>query len=78
MANNLYTNLIATVSPYIGQEKAVGAIGRQLLRCRATPETVTVEDLRGIFHFVVGATTLYLAPDRVKQQALIEKLKSLV
>ena len=78
MANVLYTKLITTVSDYLGNEKAVATIGRQLTRCQATPETVTAENLRSIMLHVVGSTTLYLAPDKVKQQALTDKLKAMV
>ena len=78
VANTLYRNLVATVSSYIGPQKAEASIGRQLLRCQATSESVTAENLRAILNHVIGATTLHLAPDKVKQQELTEKLKAIL
>ena len=78
VANSFYTNLVSTVSSYIGPQKAEASIGRQLLRCQATPETVTAESLRAILNQVIGATTLHLAPDKVRQQELTEKLKAII
>ena len=78
MGNALYTKLLAIVSSYIGPQKATAAIGRQLSRCQATPDTVTAEDLRSILHYVTGATTLHLAPDKAKQQELGDKIKAMV
>ena len=78
MANVFYTRLVTTVSAYLGNERAVAVIGRQLVRCQATSDSITAEDLRSIMANVVGATTLHLAPDKAKQQELTEKLKAIV
>ncbi len=78
MANALYTKLVTTVSGYIGPEKATNAINRQLNRCQATPDTVTAEHLRNLMNYVTAATTLFLHPDKAKQEELTVKIKSLV
>ena len=78
MANDLYKKVMATVIPYIGEEKAARALGRQLRRCAASPDTVTEQNLRTVMDFLIGATSLYLHPDKEKQAQLAHKLKGLV
>ncbi len=78
MANDLYNKVMATVVPYIGEEKAARALSRQLRRCAANPETVTEQNLRTVMDFLIGATSLYLHPDKDKQAQLAHKLKGLV
>ena len=77
MANAVYDQLFRTVSAFIGDEKAKVSIDRQLERCRATPDNLTVNQLRDVMNFLIGATTLYLYPDKTKQQELTSKLKAL-
>ena len=77
MANGLYNKLAGTVGSFIGEEKAKLAINRQLERCGATPDNLTEKHLREVMNFLVGATTLYLYPDKAKQQELTSILKAL-
>ena len=77
MANALYNQVVGVVSPFIGEEKAKASIGRQLERCQANPDNLTTNHIKEVMNFLIGATTLYLHPDKAKQQELTAKLKSL-
>lgn len=67
MANSaLYQQLVKVVGEYIGEDKAAGAIGRQLKHCASTPETFKKEDLGKILGQVVTVSTLYLSDDTAK------------
>ena len=77
MANQLYHQLEEIVSHYIGAEKAERALTRQLERCGATPDSVTKDHLHDVHNFLLGATKLYLHPDKAKQAELADKITSL-
>ncbi len=76
MPNALYKKLIATMAPYIGEDTAFGALDRQLTRCRATADTVSVDQLRGVLEYLTASATLYLHPDKGKQAELAGKIEA--
>ncbi len=75
MPSSHYQRLLTLVIPYIGEEKATGAIGRQLKHCNGTPETFSADDFQKITAHVIGATTLYVR-DAAQKQQLIDQLKA--
>lgn len=77
MPSALYSRLLATVTDYIGADKAVSVIQRQLKRCDgATPETFSKSDLNRLVLYLVLATTLYV-PDKARAAELEARLKAL-
>lgn len=78
MGNDLYYRILYIVSPYIGEDKAKTVLDRQLSRCRANADTVTVGNVQEIMKFLIAATTLHLHPDKVRQAELASKLKTVV
>ncbi len=75
MPSALYQRLVTLVTPYVGEAKADGAIGRQLKHCDRTPDTFGAADYPKITAHVIGATSLYVR-DPVEKQKLIDQLKA--
>jgi hypothetical protein len=69
MANLLYYRLLGLLEPFIGRDKAETTIARQLARCKATPDSVTRENVKAIQNYLSGATKIQLAGDKAKQDA---------
>jgi hypothetical protein len=78
MENELYKRTIAVVAAFIGEDKAKKAVARQVQKANATPDSLTAGDLKGIVEYLIGATTLYLHPDKARQDQLAARLKELV
>jgi hypothetical protein len=78
MESPIYAKLINVVSAHIGEAKARQSIERQVKKISASPETLTSENLQSILQYVVGATTLYLHPDKAKQEQLTAEIRALV
>ncbi|MSR46346.1 MAG: hypothetical protein EXS13_04675 [Planctomycetes bacterium] len=75
MPSTHYHKLVSLVTPYIGEAKADGAIGRQLKHCNGTPDTFCAADYAKITAHVIGATSLYVR-DPVQKQKLIDQLNT--
>jgi hypothetical protein len=78
MENELYQRVVRLIASYIGEDKAKRAVGRQVQKANAKPETLTVAELRTILEYLIGAATLYLHPDKNRQEQLAASLKELV
>jgi hypothetical protein len=76
--NELYTQVVSLVASYIGEDKAKRAVQRQVQKANASPSTLNASDLRSILEYLIGATTLYLHPDKSRQEQLAAALKGLV
>ena len=76
MATPLYDKLVKVVATYIGDEKAAGSVGRQLVHCSATPETFSPNHMKMILSRVTTATSLYVT-DAAKKTEFADKLKAL-
>ena len=76
-SSSLYQRLVKIAGEYIGEDKAVGAISRQLKHCNATPEAFDAAQLKKILSKVITATSLYIA-DAGAKTALESKLKALI
>ena len=77
MGSVLYDKVLSVAAGYIGEDKARRAIGRQLERCQATPETLDAAQFSQVINFLVGAVTLPLYPDKEKVQELGAKIRAL-
>jgi hypothetical protein len=73
MPSNTYLNLLNLVSAYVDKAKAEEVIGRQLPKCAATPETLSVAGLKDIAQLVAGACGLYVA-DKGRRAELAERI----
>ena len=69
MPNLIYYRLITLLEPFLGRDKAEATIARQLARCKATPESLTRENVKSIQNYLTGATKIQLAGDKAKQEA---------
>jgi hypothetical protein len=78
MENELYRRTVSLVASFIGEDKAKRAVSRQLQKANATAETLTTAELKGVLEYLIGATTLYLHPDKARQEQLAASLKGLV
>lgn len=78
MASATYAKAKSTIAPYLGEEKAQTCIDRQLERCSASPDSFSDADLKTILNFLVGASTIHLAPDQAKIKELTDKIRALV
>jgi hypothetical protein len=76
MPSSTYLTLLSTVSAFVDETKAREVIGRQLVKCGATPETLTVENLKNIAHLLSGAAGLYVA-DKAQRAELVRKIAAL-
>lgn len=76
MASALYDKLVKTIAVYIGEEKASGAVGRQLKHCGATCDELSQTHLKAILTFVTAATTLYVS-DPAKKAELVAEITAL-
>jgi hypothetical protein len=79
MASPFYSKVIGVITPYIGPEKAVMAVQRNLERCGATIETFDAKHFSVVVNYVVGATYIWLDQDADKQKKaeLAAKLRAL-
>lgn len=76
MPSPFFDKLVRTVSSYIGEEKAVGAVSRRLKDCAATPESFAPPHLKKIMVPLTAALGLYLT-DTGKKTELQQKLSAL-
>ncbi len=76
MPSSTYVSLLNTVRPFVEETKAREVIGRQLQKCNATPETITLEQLKSIAHLLSGAMGLYVA-DKAQRAELAGKIAAL-
>lgn len=74
MPSPTYSKLLGVVTPYVDKATAEGAIQRQL--GTATPDTLTLADLKACGNKITIALRLYV-PDTAKRAELVEKLKLL-
>lgn len=77
MATALYAKVEATISSFIGAEKASGVFSRQLKFCApATADSFGADDMKKIITYLTTAAGLYVS-DAAKKEELVAKLKSM-
>lgn len=76
MASPTYINLVNLVEPFLGRVKAETVVSGQLRRCDATPESLTTNHVARIINYLCGATTIYLAGDKARQDELAARLRN--
>jgi len=71
--------VIGVITPYIGPDKAVLAVERNLARCGATKESFDNKHFGTIVNYVVGASYVWLDQDKDKEKKaeLSAKLRAL-
>jgi hypothetical protein len=77
MPSPLFTQVIKTVAPFVGEEKAVGALTRRIGDVKATPDNFGPEHLKSIVGKVIDVMCLYV-PEPEKQADLKAKITKLV
>ncbi len=75
MPNDVYSRLSGLLSAYVGEEKAQMTLQRQLARCSATPDSLTLEHVKTITDFLIGAMSLYIRNKETRSE-LTEKIRS--
>jgi hypothetical protein len=76
MPNSIYNDLLSLVSIYLDKNKARDVIGRQLAKCGATPETLTIDSFKQIALFLSGASGLYV-DDKIRRAKLASAIKKM-
>ncbi len=76
MASATYNQVLKTISDYVGQEKAEGALIRQLEKAGFTPDSLDGAALKSILSKIQGVATLYIE-DEAKQKELENKLAAI-
>lgn len=76
MPSPLYQSVVDVVSTYIGPEKAIDCINRQVAHCNATADNFSKDHFRQILQRVVGATSMWIR-DKAKRAELSSRLESL-
>jgi hypothetical protein len=77
MPSPMFSQVIKTVAPFVGEEKAVGALTRRIGSVSATPDDFNAEHYKSIMHQVISVMCLYV-PEPDKQADLTAKLTKLV
>jgi len=78
MANVLYTEVIKTLSGFVGPERAKTAFDRQFKHCGGTEDTITRDQFGQIMNYVIGAAGVWLGGDKAKVAEMTSKLKVFV
>ena len=76
MPSRVYESLLSLAETFLGRAKAEAALASQLVRCGATPESLTATHVSKIINYICGATKIHLAGDKAKQAELDAKLRA--
>jgi hypothetical protein len=76
MASPTYTQVLKVMSDYVGQEKAEGALNRQLEKAGTSPDALDPATLKNILSKIQGVATLYIE-DEGKQKEVEAKLAAI-
>ena len=68
MASQQFVAVKSLIISYIGEEKGLPALERQLKHCSAAPESFSAEDLRKISTRIIAAISLYIAEEDKKNE----------
>ena len=74
MPSPVYRSVVDTVSKYIGPEKAVDCVDRQLKHCNSTVDSFGKEQDLQVMGRVIGATSMWLG-DAAKKTELKAQLE---
>ena len=76
MPSKVYDSLLSLTEGFLGRAKAETALASQLVRCGATPESLTANHVSKVINYICGATKIHLAGDRAKQAELDAQLRA--
>ena len=76
MPSQVYESLLILAEEFLGRAKAESALASQLVRCGATPESLTASHVSKVINYICGATKIHLAGNKAKQDELDAKLRA--
>jgi hypothetical protein len=76
MPSPTYNQVLKIIAEYVGQEKAEGALNRQLEKAGTTPDALDSATLKNILPKIQGVVSLYVE-DEGKQKEAETKLASI-
>lgn len=76
MASPLFQSLVTLAAPYVGKEKAEGAITRRLTTAQISPDVFSKADLQKIVNPICDVLGLYLE-DEAKRNKLTDSIRKM-